>query len=224
VLYSFTGGSDGALPFAGLIADAASNLYGTTIGGDGPGTAFQLTPSGDLNVLYSFTGGDSPWAGLISDAAGNLYGTTEGGDGPGTVFQLTPSGTLNVLHRFTGRDGAVPHGALIFDAAGNLDGTTHNGGTSGYGTVFQLDSSGALNVLHSFTGGSDGGRPGADLIADAAGNLYGTTSSGGATASCPGGCGTVFQLTVPASFIAGQARRNMNTKALREGMPRMGRQ
>jgi len=55
-------------------------------GGDRPGTAFQLTPSGDLNVLYSFTGGDSPWAGLIADAAGNLYGTTEGGDGPGTVF------------------------------------------------------------------------------------------------------------------------------------------
>src|SRR5467141_1005725 len=96
-------------------------------GGDRPGTAFQLTPSGDLNVLYSFTGGDSPWAGLIADAAGNLYATTEGGDGPGTVFQLPPSGTLNVLYRFTGRDGAVPHGALIFDAASNLDGTTHNG-------------------------------------------------------------------------------------------------
>ena len=279
VLYSFTGGSDGALPFAGLIADAAGNLYGTTYGGgaDGQGTVFRLDPSGTLIVLYSFTGGNdaSPWAGLIADAAGNLYGTTEGGDGPGEVFQLTPSGTLNVLHNFTGPDGAVPHGVLITDAAGNLYGTTHNGGTSGYGTVFQLTPSGALNVLHSFigggdgaypeagliadmagnlygttygggpggqgtvfqltpagtlyvlysfTGGSDGGRPGADLIADAAGNLYGTTSSGGATASCPGGCGTVFELRVPASFIAGQARRNMNTKALREGMPRMGRQ
>jgi uncharacterized repeat protein (TIGR03803 family) len=263
VLYSFTGGSDGALPFAGLIADAAGNLYGTTIGGDGPGTAFQLTPSGDLNVLYSFTGGDSPWAGLIADAAGNLYGTTEGGDGPGTVFQLTPTGTLNVLYRFTGRDGAVPHGRLIFDAAGNLYGTTHNGGTSGYGTVFQLTPSGALNVLHSFTGGSDGaypeaglladmagnlygttygggaggqgtvfqltpsgtlnvlhsftggsdgGRPVADLIADAAGNLYGTTSYGGATASCPGGCGTVFELTAPASLTGVPSRRNMIMK------------
>jgi uncharacterized repeat protein (TIGR03803 family) len=275
VLYSFTGGSDGALPFAGLIADAAGNLYGTTIGGDGPGTVFQLTPWGDLNLLQSFTGGDSPWAGLIADAAGNLYGTTEGGDGPGTVFQLTPSGTLNVLYRFSGRDGAVPHGTLIFDAAGNLYGTTHNGGTSGYGTefqlttsgtlnvlhsftggsdgaypeagliadmagnlygttwgggavgqgtVFQLTPSGALNVLHSFTGGSDGGRPGADLIADAAGNLYGTTVLGGAGTSCPGGCGTVFQLAVPASFTGGGARRNMNMKALRQGAPRMGSQ
>ena len=67
LLHSFTGGSDGALPFAGLIADAAGNLYGTTNGGgDGSnGTVFQLTPSGDLNVLHNFTGGNeaSPWAG-----------------------------------------------------------------------------------------------------------------------------------------------------------------
>ena len=272
VLHSVTGASDGALPFAGLIADAAGNLYGTTEGGDGPGTVFQLTPSGDLNVLQSFTGGDSPWAGLIADAAGNLYGTTEGGDGPGEVFQLTPSGTLNVLYRFTGRDGAVPHGGLILDAAANLYGTTHNGGTSGYGTVFQLTPSGALNVLHSFTGGSDGAYPEAGLIADmagnlygttwgggtggrgtvfqltpsgtltvlhsftggsdgawpaaglfadAAGNLYGTTSSGGATASCPGGCGTVFQLAVPASFTGGGARRNISapSRSASDGQP-----
>jgi uncharacterized repeat protein (TIGR03803 family) len=133
---------------------------------------------------------------------------------------------LTALYSFTGSgtgDGANPSAGLIADPAGNLYGTTLNGGASGQGTVFQLDPSGNLTVLYSFAGG-DGSRPGAGLIADAAGNLYGTTSSGGATASCPGGCGTVFQLTVPASFIAGQARRNMNTKALREGMPRMGRQ
>jgi uncharacterized repeat protein (TIGR03803 family) len=154
-------------------------------------------------------------------------GTTLGGgtSGYGTVFQLTPSGALNVLHSFIGGgDGAYPEAGLIADMAGNLYGTTYGGGAGGQGTVFQLTPAGTLYVLYSFTGGSDGGRPGADLIADAAGNLYGTTSSGGATASCPGGCGTVFELTVPASFIAGQARRNMNTKALREGMPRMGRQ
>jgi uncharacterized repeat protein (TIGR03803 family) len=275
LLYSFTGGSDGALPFAGLIADAAGNLYGTTIdgGAGGQGTVFQLDPSGTLTVLYSSNEG-SPWAGLIADATGNLYGTTDAGDGPGTVFQLTPSGTLTVLHRFTGRDGAVPHGRLIADAASNLFGTTHNGGTSGYGTVFQLDSSGTLTVLHSFTGGSDGaypeagliadaggnlygttygggaggqgtvfqvtlsgvltvlhsftggsdgGRPVADLLADAAGNLYGTTGLGGATASCPGGCGTVFELTAPPSFAGAQAKRNMNTNRLSQGVPRIGR-
>ena len=280
VLHSFTGGGDGALPWAGMIADAAGNLYGTTYGGgaSGQGTVFELDPSGTLTVLYSFTGGNdaSPWAGLIADAAGNLYGTTEGGDGPGEVFQLTPSGAFTVLHNFTGRDGAIPHGGLILDAAGNLYGTTHNGGasaaystvfqltpwgtlnvlhsftgggdgaypeagliadmagnlygttwgggTGGRGTVFQLTPSGTLTVLHSFTGGSDGAWPAAGLFADAAGNLYGTTSSGGATASCPGGCGTVYQLAVPASFTGGGARRNMNMKALRQGAPRMGSQ
>jgi len=182
---------------------------------------FQLTPSGNLTLLHSFTGGSDgalPFAGLIADAAGNLYGTTNGGgDGSnGTVFQLTPSGDLNVLHSFTGgSDGTYPEAGLIVDAAGNLYGTTYGGGASGQGTVFQLSPSGALNVLHSFTGGTDGGRPVADLIADAAGNLYGTTALGGANTSCPGGCGTVFELTVPASFIGGQARRNMNTKKAR---------
>jgi uncharacterized repeat protein (TIGR03803 family) len=225
ILYSFTGGSDGALPFAGVIADAAGNLYGTTIdgGAGGQGTVFQLDPSGTLTVLYSSNEG-SPWAGLIADAAGNLYGTTDAGDGPGTVFQLTPSGTLTVLHRFTGSDGAVPHGRLIADAAGNLYGTTHNGGAYiGYGTVFQLDSSGTLTVLHSFTGGSDGAYPEAGLIADTAGNLYGTTAGGGAGTNCAQGCGTVFELTAPASFAGAQAKRTMNTKRLGQGVPGMGR-
>ena len=130
------------------------------------------------------------------------------------MFQLTPSGALNVLHSFIGGgDGAYPEAGLIADMAGNLYGTTYGGGAGGRGTVFQLTPAGTLYVLYSFTGGSDGGRPGADLIADAAGNLYGTTSSGGATASCPGGCGTVFELRVPASFIVGQARRNEHESA-----------
>jgi uncharacterized repeat protein (TIGR03803 family) len=100
-LYSFTG-SDGANPSAGLIADAAGNLYGTTAGGgaSGQGTVFQLDPSGNPTVLYSFTGSDGshPRAVLNADAAGNLYGTTisGGAQDAGTVFQLTPSGTLNV--------------------------------------------------------------------------------------------------------------------------------
>src|SRR6202011_268725 len=92
VLYSVTGGGDGALPFAGVIADAAGNLYGTTNGGGaiGQGTVFQLDPSGTLNVLYRFTGRDGaiPHGAVIFDAAGNLYGTTHNGgtSGYGTVF------------------------------------------------------------------------------------------------------------------------------------------
>jgi uncharacterized repeat protein (TIGR03803 family) len=147
VLYNFTGGSDGAAPVAGLIADAAGNLYGTASrGGTGTfccGTVFQLTPSGDLTVLYSFTGGSdggNPRAGLIADAAGNLYGTTGsfGPGGNGTVFQLDSSGTFTVLHSFTVSDGTNPQAGLIADPAGNLYGTTLDGGAFGYGTVFQL--------------------------------------------------------------------------------------
>src|SRR3989442_9196271 len=62
-LYSFTG-SDGARPYAGLIADASGNLYGTTSSGgaNGYGTVFKVTPTGTETLLYSFTirGGDHP--------------------------------------------------------------------------------------------------------------------------------------------------------------------
>src|SRR6516165_7900987 len=147
----------------------------------------------ELTTLYPFTGtgsgdGAYPNAGLIADPAGNLYGTTQvGGADPscnqapgcGTVFQLTASGTLTVLHSFTGSDGEQPFAGLIADAEGNLYGTTWGGGANGRGTVFQLDTSGTLTVLYSFTGGSDGQRPVTGLLADAAGNLYGTTNQGG---------------------------------------------
>ena len=146
--------------------------------------------------------------------------------GCGTVFQLDTSGTLTVLHSFTNRrDGNHPDAGLIADAAGNLYGTTLSGGDGGYGTVFQLDPSGTLTVLYSFTGGSDGRSPVGGLIADAAGNLYGTTYGGGAGTGCIGGgaCGTVFELTAPASFTGGLAGRNMNMKTFGQRGPRMGR-
>src|SRR5260370_136129 len=147
-LYTFTGGSDGGNPYAGLIADAAGNLYGTTYGGgatascDAPygcGTVFKLAPSGILTVLYSFTGssdGAYPFGALVADAAGNLYGTnTLGGatascnppSGCGTVFELVPSGSLTGLHSFTGFfgiDGTSPYTGLIADPTAHLLGTT----------------------------------------------------------------------------------------------------
>ena len=96
VLYSFTGGTDGGNPVAGLIQDAAGNLYGTTTrSSNGAGLVFELTPSGSLKVLYNFQGlpdGGSPVGSLVRDAVGNLYGTTaEGGAyGRGTIFEVSP--------------------------------------------------------------------------------------------------------------------------------------
>ncbi len=171
-------------------------------------------------VLHRFNGGEDGallTGGLIFDAAGNLYGTTlsggagRGAQGCGIVFELTPNSDGNwgesVLYRFAGgRDGCASNAGLIFDGAGNLYGTTTRGGNQackrGCGVVFELgpkpDGSWTESVLHRFSG-ADGSYAGADLIFDAGGNLYGTTSTGGVNNPCPiegdPGCGTVFKLT-----------------------------
>ena len=212
VLHSFTYMPDGAFP-SGLVGYAAGNLYGTAAGGGafGTGTVFKLNAAGKLIVLHNFRGGATdgqyPYAGLVRDPAGNFYGTTFGGgaSGLGTVFKLDTTGVETVLHSFagTGGDGTRPYAALR-DAAGNLYGTTSEGGASGLGTVFKMDTTGAETVLHSFTDVPDGASPYAGLVADAAGNLYGTTAGGGAF-----GMGTVFKLntagklTVLHSFTGG---------------------
>ena len=200
VLHSFSG-SDGAQPIAGLLADGNGNLYGTTAkgGASGNGVVFKLAPGGTYTVLYSFTGGSAgrfPQAGLIADSSGNLYGTTQfgGAMGNGVVFKLAPGGTETVLYSFCHlpgcTDGAYPQAGLIADSSGNLFGTTPYGGTSNDGVVFKLTSGGTYTVLYSFSGGGDGAFPGAPLIADGSGNLYGTTAAGGASND-----GVVFKLT-----------------------------
>jgi len=95
VLYSFTGGADGANPRAALVRDSAGNLYGAApYGGDGGGTIFKLGSARNFTVLHTFTGADgaNPFGGLAMDAGGNLYGTAETGGTSsfGTVFKITP--------------------------------------------------------------------------------------------------------------------------------------
>src|SRR5216684_956967 len=178
VLYSFcsqTNCADGASPLAGLIMDGAGNLYGTTRQGDNnPGTCAL---AGSCGVVFELTP-----------------------DPTGTVW------TETVLYRFCSQlrcaDGVYPYGGLIMDASGNLYGTTNGGGANdgsqvGPGVVFELtpDATGTAwteTVLHSFfcSNCADGANPAPGLIMDGAGNLYGTTTTGGAT-----GGGTVFQLT-----------------------------
>ena len=182
----------------------------------------QETPIGGMNAL----GGVPPRRGRLGALLSAALLAVAGFSSTVAAQELT------TLYPFTGTgsgDGAYPNAGLIADPAGNLYGTTQVGGADpscnqapGCGTVFQLTASGTLTVLHSFTG-SDGASPEAGLLADAAGNLYGTTHSGGAATSCVQGCGTVFELTVPASLTGAPSSRNMITKRPGRGASQMGR-
>ncbi len=196
VLHAFAGGTDGMSPHSGVIADAAGNLYGTTYygGAANAGVVYQVDATGHETVLYTFTGGADgkyPNAGVIRDSAGNLYGTTVyGGNGNGVVYKVDTTGHQTVLHTFMGgSDGANPYAGVILDSAGNLYGTTSSGGGSFNGVVYKLDPTGHETVLHNFLGGSDGANPQAGVVRDSAGNLYGTTFSGG-----PAFAGTVYKV------------------------------
>ena len=176
ILYNFTGGSDAAVPLAGLVFDSAGNLYGTTErGGTGDnGTVFELSPGSSgwtENVLYRFTGthgdGKLPMAGLAIDAARNLYGTTsEGGTygfdycfgtGCGTVFQLSPTSggwKETVVNKLAGTDGTEPLSTPVLDEQGNIYVTASFFDGLGGGSVIELSpaSGGAWNetILHMF--------------------------------------------------------------------------
>lgn len=185
VLWSFTGEpNDGSGPVSSLTLDRKGNLYGTTeYGGNSSnpwGTVFELSPDGDggwaETVLYKF----------CSDFSS---------DG----FCL---------------DGAYPMAGLVFDSMGNLYGTTKGGGSfscsnglGGCGTVFELSPSGSgkwtESILYNFCADSsngaclDGAEPVSQLTIDTAGNLYGTTSTGGTGGTRNDCCwgGTVFELS-----------------------------
>jgi uncharacterized repeat protein (TIGR03803 family) len=224
VLYSFTGGADGASP-NGVVMDGAGNLYGTTMdgGSSGVGVVFKVDPSGHETALHTFTGPDGrhPYAGVTLDLAGNIYGTTffggssgvYGGLGAGVVYKIDSNGNYSLLHNFTfGPDGGLPWGDLILDWNGNLYGTTWSGGppSGDYpGVVFKIDGMGNFSTLYTFTGFSDGGGSRSNVVLDSAGNLYGTTEYGGIGYCSYFGCGVVFELnpsgqqTVLYSFSGG---------------------
>ncbi len=200
-LYGFTGGSDGSVPYAGLIL-SGNTLYGTTAGGGslGNGTVFAVNTDGSgFTNLYGFTGGSdggAPYAGLI--LSGNtLYGTTAGGgsSGNGTVFAVNTDGSgFTNLYGFIGdNDGSAPFAGLIL-SGNTLYGTTACGGSSGNGTVFAVNTDGSgFTNLYSFIGDNDGSAPFAGLVLS--GNtLYGTAESGGSS-----GNGTVFAVNTDGS-------------------------
>jgi uncharacterized repeat protein (TIGR03803 family) len=210
VLYSFClqlNCTDGASPFASMLMDGNSNLFGVA------GLVFELSPVSEgwsESVLYTFTGGSDgagPYAGVIRDRSGNLYGTTEAGGTflGGTVYevkQVQGSWTERVLHSFASSptDGVKPGGGqLALDSAGNLYGTTNQGGSNlcvgiGCGTVYKLSRSGSgrwkETLLYNFQSVTGYG-PGAGVMFDKSGTLYGTTVYGGSGAC---GCGLVYKL------------------------------
>lgn len=216
VVHYFTGGQDGAYPGGALTTDTAGHIYSIAgSGGTGNnGTVFELKHLGSgwtLSPIYEFKGGNdgsSPEGGVVFGPDGLLYGTTFfGGGSPdaGTAYVLQPPASVckstlcfwseMVLHSFgSGTDAAYPASSFVSDQAGNLYGTSEVGGANGAGTVYELTKSGSSwteNVLYSFLGPpSDGFQPDGAVIFDAAGNLYGTTVTGGTN-----GDGIAFKLT-----------------------------
>lgn len=143
VLYSFQGSTDGKFPSGGVYRDSQGNLYGTTSQGGSynQGTVFELTSSGQLVVLHSFSGADGamPTGGVVLDGNGNIYGVAyQGGrQNKGTIFKLDTSGNFTLLHQFGNMAGGhYPLGLLL--ANGALYGVTYQGGAFKYGVVFKL--------------------------------------------------------------------------------------
>jgi uncharacterized repeat protein (TIGR03803 family) len=215
-------GTNGAEPEASLIAGARGDLFGTTYegGANNFGTVFEIAKTAHgyastPTTLVSFNGTDGlfPQGALIADGAGNLFGTTtiggayyEPNGGYGTVFEIakTASGyasTPTTLVSFNGADGSGPIGNLIADSHGDLFGTTVFGGANNLGTVFEITKTATgyastPTTLVNFNG-TNGAGPSGNLIADAAGDLFGTTGFDGAY-----NFGTVFEIAKTASGYA----------------------
>lgn len=171
------------------------------------------SPAQTFTTLMSFNytnGADPLNARLVQGVDGNLYGTTAFGGtcplyglGCGTVFRITPGGAPTTLHYFAGPEGAFPYSGLMLGTDGNFYGTTEGGGancatSNGCGTIYKITTSGKLSTLYSFCSldeCADGSAPSGGLVQGTDGNLYGTTTYGGASNNCSLGCGTIFKLT-----------------------------
>jgi uncharacterized repeat protein (TIGR03803 family) len=186
VLYSFTGGSDGSGPQAGLIR-YKGDFYGTTYSGgssSNDGTVFKVTPSGHETVLHAFTGmpdGRFPVAALLA-YHGNLYGMTEDGGAKdlGMVFKMNPRGKLSIIHNFTNskNEGWYPTGPDLINVGGTFYGTVSAANT-GSGGVFKISPSGSESLVYVFNSDSGGPSTPYSGVIDVGGTLYGTTYSGG---------------------------------------------
>lgn len=208
-IYNFSG-PDGNGPVGALVFDPKGNMYGTTDWGGayGFGVVFQLAPNPDGSwtetVLHNFAGGTAggePLGSLVFDSSGSLYGTASSvypEYATGAAFKVSPNpdGTWSetLLHSFKGPDGANPTSNVVFDAAGNMYFPTMSGGKYNNGTIVKMSplpgGTWKGSLIHQFTGGQDGANPMGALAIDAAGNLFGSTNTGGALKS-----GTLFEMS-----------------------------
>ncbi len=186
ILFNFGDPAYGQQPAAGVWMDAAGNLYGTTPeGGEQNGLVYELNALNgwQQSILHAFDGdnGSLIYAGLVADSQGNLYGAAYGGHG--VIFELSPSPqgwTFQVIYRLGDANIGGPFSSLTIDAQGNLYGAADGFGANGVGMVFKLTNSDGvwtLTDLHDFDFGSEY-FPRGGVTMDAAGNLYGTTTSG----------------------------------------------
>lgn len=221
VIYTFGGGLDGSGSPFGLAIDSAGNLFGANQSGGrfGGGVAYELSPprsQGDrwtFRVLHAFGGAHDATllARLTLDSAGNLYGPTAAGgpNGCGAVIELSRAGSPNgawsetTIYRFSNCNGrGRPANALTY-YRGELYGMTDFQVVDAPCSAFRLtppsSGTGAWTYadLHDFGSAGDGDLPADAPAFDAAGNLYGTTESGGLGTCLGGGCGTVFRLAPP---------------------------
>ena len=226
VLYSFTDGNDGGIPFAGVILAPNGVLYGTTsdggdtgcqFGGNSCGTVYELIPPSHLGgtwtetTLYTFGenigDGSIPKTGVVQDRSGNLYGTTTF---PNLIYQLVPQqGGIWGYNSVYGAS-ISPLPDPIVDDAGNAYDSDPT--ANGDGSVLKLSPNGdgtfTTHVIYSFPGGVGGVFPGA-LVGDGSGRLYGVTTGGGAN-KCSGlGCGTAFVLLPPSEPGKGWVRKTL---------------
>ena len=212
ILYTFNYGDGANGPVGGVIFDSQGNLYGATFfssNANGGGAVYELSPQTNgpwkLTVLYNFVNGSGaafPDSRLTFDSSGNLYGTMNS-TLDGGIFELSPSSggtwTETTVHNFAGGDdGNTPVGNLVVDASRNVYGVTSAGGSGCNrnlcGVVYKFSQSGGAwkeTIVHPFESADDGSKPGAGLLLDSAGNLYGTTIHGGSRY----GYGTIFEIT-----------------------------
>jgi uncharacterized repeat protein (TIGR03803 family) len=208
--FAYTPGAGAVLLGGTTILTAVFTPTDTTDYTSASGSVPLVVTPGDY-IATLVTGVRGQYSGLVQDSLGNFYGTTYNGGANkyGSIFELVKgSNTLTTLASFTSSTGIYPEGGLVMDSTGNLYGTTSgDAGGNGTGGVFELARGSSTITNRGYFNGTNGSYPKAGLVLDSSGNLYGTTTSGGAN-----GYGTVFEIlkgrntiTLLASFGQGDA-------------------